>query len=276
MKKVNKSSFVLGFTKNYAKYCLVFAKKRQNLFKKRQNSYEKAYKTAEKSCQAAFNSAKTATRNSVLIRPAFVAILAFAIGFNAGHIFLPIKQAEATTPVTETTEAIEATTKSTKSAPEKAETTALVTTAKTTYTTTQSITVPGTTSAGIPTTGLYIPSVGIYTSVVTSSLQNNTPTVPSSGASKYGSLIMGHVFGVFANLSATAAGQKLYLNGETYTITSVERNLPVSSDRRLVGNYTMGQLIYRGDNNLVLMTCAGSYDANINTYSHRTLVFATR
>ncbi|MBR2659287.1 class F sortase [Candidatus Saccharibacteria bacterium] len=239
-------------------------------------SFDKAYNSAEKSCQNAYATAKTAVGNSVAIRPIIVAILAFIIGFNAGHIFLPIKQAEATTPVTETTEATEATTKSTKSAPEKAETTAPVTTAKTTYATTQSITVPDTTSAGIPTTGLYIPSVGIYTSVVASSLQDNTPTVPSSGASKYGSLIMGHVFGIFANLSATAAGQKLYLNGETYTITSVERNLPVSSDRRLVGNYTMGQLIYRGDNNLVLMTCAGSYNANINTYSHRTLVFATR
>ena len=239
-------------------------------------SFDKAYNSAEKSCQNAYAAAKTAVGNSVAIRPIIVAILAFAIGFNAGHIFLPIKQAKATTPATETTEATEATTKSTKSTPEKAETTALATTAKTTYAATQSITVPDTTSsANIPTTGLYIPSVGIYTSVAASNLQNNTPTVPSSGASKYGSLIMGHVFGIFANLSATAAGQKLYLNGETYTITSVERNLPVSSDRRLVGNYTMGQLIYRGDNNLVLMTCAGSYSASINTYSHRTLVFAT-
>lgn len=219
----------------------------------------------------------------------------FLLGLSASHILLPINRAEATTTPVDTVQTSTSQEFTSKSAPEKTENAEI--SAKTpSGSTIWAQTVQSTTQtkaqiaqnqaqnqnqsqaqtlAQVPQTGLYIPSIGLSTGIAASSLVNSTPTVPSSGASQYGSLIMGHVFGVFANISALKSGQKLYLNGASYTITSVEPNLPVSSDRKNVGPYTMNQLIYRGQN-LVLMTCAGTYSSALNTYSHRTLIFANR
>ena len=122
--------------------------------------------------------------------------------------------------------------------------------------------------------GLSIPSLGIATSVSASNLSGQELSVPSSTVSYYGSLLMGHSSGVFASLPGARTGQEIIYNGRSYTIDNVRINLPVSSDRKKVGNYSMAVLTGLGANRIVLMTCAGSYQPGFG-YTGRTLVFAT-
>lgn len=201
-----------------------------------------------------------AENNPKSLRLITIFTLSFLFGLSVGRTFLPVEGAQAAQPL-DTSGPISIVGKT-----QKTEKSAISQAAISTLTT----------KTPIPSTGLYIPDIGLSTSVVGSVKTGNDLSVPAYGTSKYGSLIMGHVLGVFSNLVNTHPGQKLYLNGQEFTITSVERSLKVANNRKAVGNYTMSQLIYSGDDNLVLMTCAGSYDNNIGTYSHRTLVFATK
>ncbi len=272
MKRLD-SNFVLGFNQNFAKYCKIFAAKRQKNAKNRQKSYKNSYKIASKaSCQAKLR-AQTFVYESKIIRPAAIIALSFIFGFNVGKTFLPINRAEAAPlNIPEPAISIEATTKEEKSAPEKAE---ISTVTSGVAGSARAVSYASPAATSVAPADLSIPSIGISTSVVASNLSNSNLSVPAYGASKYNSLIMGHLFGVFSNLRNASAGQKIYLYGESYTIYAVERDLPVSGDRKSVGSYSMSNLIYRGSD-LVLMTCAGSYNNALGTYSHRTLVFAKK
>lgn len=271
--KRSDSNFVLGFNQNFAKYCKIFAAKRQKLAKTRQNSYKNSYKIAKIASSSAKLKTQSFVYNSKTLRPAAIIAISFLFGFNVGKVFLPISRAEAAPlNIPEPSLSIQNTTEEEKVVPEKVD--IPVITNRSTGAARYAATSTSAATASAPA-DLSIPSVGISTSVIGSNLSNNNLSVPAYGASKYNSLIMGHLFGVFANLANTAPGQKLYLYGQSYTIYSVERNLPVSGDRRLVGSYTMSNLIYRGSD-LVLMTCAGSYNNALGTYSHRTLVFAKK
>ena len=130
------------------------------------------------------------------------------------------------------------------------------------------------TAASTAGANLVIPSLGIATSVSASNLSNHELSVPSSSVSYYGTLLMGHSSGVFANLPRAGVGQEITYNGRTYVIDSVRANLPVNNDRKGVGPFSMYVLTNLGPNRIVLMTCAGAYQAGFG-YTHRTLVFAT-
>ena len=267
------SNFVLGFNQNFAKYHKkiaeyrkVFAAKRAKIAKNSQGSYDAA-KIASSSAKL---KAQTFVYESRIVRPAAIVALSFIFGLGVGKTFLPINRAEAAPlNIPEPSISIQNTTEEEKATPGKADIPAIASSAAgvTRY--------AATSATSSAPADLSIPSAGISTSVVGSSLSNNNLSVPTYGASKYNSLIMGHLYGVFSNLANTAPGQKIYLYGESYTIYSVEHNLPVSSDRKSVGNYSMGNLIYRGSD-LTLMTCAGSYNNALGTYSHRTIVFAKK
>ena len=241
MKKGN-NSFSKGFSKYFAKNKTFFAK-------------------------------KIATNPT--LRPSLVAAFSLFLGIFVGTYVIPINAtyANSNIDISDASTSNDYTQIDEKTNVEKTEIASLVNrgngSARSVGTSTSS-------SAVTPTAGanLVIPSLGIATSVSASNLSNHELSVPSSSVSYYGTLLMGHSSGVFTNLPRAGVGQEITYNGRTYVIDSVRANLPVSSDRQKVGNYSMYVLTNLGANRIVLMTCAGSYQAGFG-YTHRTLVFAT-
>ena len=125
------------------------------------------------------------------------------------------------------------------------------------------------------TVTISIPSIGLTTSLTPSTMTNRELSVPAYGVSYYKTLYMGHSTGVFKSLPAVKVGENIYVAGEKYTITSVNPNLPVASDRQSVGNYSMHVLTNLAPGDIVLMTCAGNYQPGFG-WNARTLVFASK
>ena len=279
MKKLG-SNFILGFSQNFARFCKKFAKyrklfavKHRKQIKKRQNSYNSSYEIARSTSSFTKLKVQSALYNSTIFRPVVIVLISFLFGFNVGKAFLPINRAEAAPlNIPEPSISIQNTTEEEKVAPDKAN---IPTIANSTASSARYLANSTTATSTTTPADLSIPSLGISTSVVGSNLSNGNLSVPAYGASRYHSLIMGHLYGVFANLANAVPGQKIYLYGESYTIDSVEY-LPVNDDRISVGGYKMSGLINLGSQCIVLMTCAGSYNSALGTYSHRTLVFAKK
>ena len=219
-----------------------------------------------------------------ILKPALIASFSFVFGFVLSKHLLPINLSSAASNID-----VQATTSSTliaqteKSIPEK---TATVLTAETepsasyvgAYYNSRATTLTNTAGANAAganaSSSLFIPSLGINSAITPSSLSGKELSVPSSNVGVYGTLYMGHSSGIFARLNQARVGQQLYLNGNAYTISSVEINQPVWSNRKGVGAHGMNQLIALGASQIVLMTCSGSYVEGFG-WSGRTLVFAS-
>ena len=204
------------------------------------------------------------------LRPSLLAVFSLIIGIFLGTYLIPVSTTFANTKIdiSDATTSNTHTRKEEKTVVEKSEVKSIAN--RSGSSTTRGYAAPKTTSAA----NLVIPSLGIATSVSASNLSGSKLSVPSSTVSYYGTLLMGHSSGVFASLPRAGVGQEITYNGRTYVVDSVRINLPVSSDRQKVGNYSMYVLTNLGSNRIVLMTCAGSYQAGFG-YTGRTLVFAT-
>ncbi len=101
-----------------------------------------------------------------------------------------------------------------------------------------------------------IPSIGLDSDVTTIGLDYGELHTPDTIVGSYTrnhnkTLLIGHAGTVFENLHNTRLGDKIYLDGEEYTIDSI--NLSVKED------IDMLELLSESpEKTLVLMTCAGN------------------
>ena len=204
------------------------------------------------------------------IRPSLLAVFSLIIGIFIGTYLIPVNTSFANTKI-DISDATTSTTHSQKEEKTPVKKSEIKSIADRGGSTRGYAASKATQSSGA---NLVIPSLGIATSVSASNLSDNELSVPGSSVSYYGTLLMGHSSGVFASLPRAVVGQEIVYNGRTYSVDNVRINLPVSSDRQKVGNYSMYVLTNLGNNRIVLMTCAGSYQAGFG-YTGRTLVFAT-
>lgn len=222
------------------------------------------------------------SRNNPAFKPAMIIVGSFFLGLIVGASFLPVASSTATSDVNIQVSA-EPTPDPTplpeKAAPEKTDSalsaerdlaTSYIAAASTNPTSVAPLS-----ASSQNLSAFSIPSLGVNSSLVSSNLSSKELSVPASGVSFYGSLYMGHSAGVFARLSQASAGAQIYINGTAYTITSVQINLPVWSNRQGVGDYHMAQLINLGTGQIVLMTCSGAYQDGFG-WTGRTLVFASQ
>jgi sortase (surface protein transpeptidase) len=140
---------------------------------------------------------------------------------------------------------------------------------------------------------LVIPKIGLNAQLVTMGRVNGTPgvhnTLPAwfNESSRAGTnngvfpatFITGHNTGIFRNLGRLAVGDAVTVglqNGEeyTYTVRKIETRSYYEGDNLMKD--VLGLNGCDGGQCLNLMTCAGSYDANIQTSSHRLIIYATR
>ena len=240
-------------------------------------------KTGKKTFSAGFSNGfgrgfRRSAENPAL-RPALLAAFSLFIGIFTGTYAIPVSSTYANAIIevpADATSVAERTHLEEKTQPEKAEIASLAAPSSQSSSAATSVSSVST-SGATPVSGPYlsIPSLGINSPVYASSVSGRELSVPGSAVGVYGTLLMGHSSGVFANLPRASVGQQLTYNGATYTISSVQRNLPVREDRQAVGNYTMYVLTNLGPDRIVMMTCAGTYRAGFG-YTERTLVFATR
>lgn len=255
-----------------------------------QKSAKLNYKNLKKSTRASFGHLKKSLKisykhfqkitisNPALV-PSLIAALSIFAGTIIGNIFLPITTSVAFENYQlqiEESNPDHYSLKKTLETPEKspAESNEIAPIYYTHQTSPQANSIITSTATSATNKGLSIPALGINSPLTSSSLSNNELSVPDYGVSVYGSLYMGHSSGVFAKLFSASVGQALQINSSTYTISSVQNYQPVWANRKGVGNYSMRQLINLGENQVVLMTCSGSYQAGFG-WTHRTLVFAT-
>ena len=270
--KTGKNTFSAGVLASYRKQKQHFSAE-----KTKKSPFKTAYSKNFKRIQSFF--AHKIAMNPAF-RPCLVGVFSLIVGIFIGNYVIPVNSAQADSQIEVSADA---TSDNREQLPEKttAEKAEIADIASTSTVSSYSSTNSGYTASASNTSASYtsgadlvIPSLGITTSVSASNLSGNELSVPSSTASYYGTLIMGHSSGVFANLPRASVGQGITYNGRTYVIDSVRTNLTVSSDRQKVGNFSMYVLTNLGSNRIVLMTCAGSYQAGFG-YTHRTLVFAT-
>ncbi len=268
--KSEKSAFSIGFATKFHETKALFAAQKAKISKKtaksaRISSFKNAFSTSYK------QSLRCTVSNKAL-RPALIGAFSVLLGVFIGTYVIPINNTSANSHIDVPADAISTqhSQLETKSPAEKHEQkTISAAQAKSSGYAAASNTQPSYSGAG-----LSIPSLGIATSVSASTLSGNELSVPSSSVSSYGTLLMGHSSGVFRNLPAASVGQEIIYNGQTYIINKVKLNLPVAQDRKSVGNYSMYVLTNYGPGNIVLMTCAGSYQPGFG-YTARTLVFAS-
>lgn len=105
-----------------------------------------------------------------------------------------------------------------------------------------------------------IPELGIYSNIVDSPLNGTSLTVPDREVGHFGSFYMGHTPGVFSGLARARVGQKVIVNGTTYTMTSVGTYKKNSSTTFEGTNMGMYELVYLPKGQISLMTCAGGSD----------------
>ena len=132
-----------------------------------------------------------------------------------------------------------------------------------------------TTSSNVVSTGLYMPSIGFYSSVSTAAISGNTVQVPAYGVARTGNLLVGHNPGTFSAILNIHNGDVFYLDGQAYQVYNVQI-LNVSNNMRFVGQETTSSLS-NGSKGLVLMTCYGemkTFSNGITSASQRFIVYA--
>lgn len=183
-------------------------------------------------------------KSSKIIYAFGVAIISFMVGLFAGRVFAPTSS---TSAVSSEGVGIES-----ESRPENTVKTAKTTLEKASE---QEIT----TSANIirPTYNLEIPSVGIYTNISTTYVnENNDIVVPASGVAllnsykgRHFNLLVGHRASTFKNLGYLNYGDTINYYGTTYRVTSIYQQ-PISE----VNMY----YLTANSSALKLITCAGA------------------
>ena len=252
-------------------------------YKNLKKSARTSVKHLKKSSKTPHKYFQTIAKSNPMLVPSLIVALSIFAGIIIGHTFLPIATSVASENYQlqiEESSSNHYSLKKTLEVPEKSQAqsneiaTAYYTRQITNYVTSQINSTATSTTTNAASSGLSIPALGISSPLISSSLSNNELSVPDYGVSVYGSLYMGHSSGVFAKLPSASVGQNLQIGSSTYIISSVQNYQPVWANRKGVGNYSMRQLINLGENQVVLMTCSGSYQAGFG-WTHRTLVFAT-
>lgn len=267
MKSNKKSSFIAGFSQNFAKKRRFFAAKTHK------SSFYKGY------CQS-FKSIKQASSKNRALTPSIIAALTFVIGIMLGTHIVPvaISSASGNTKIETLSPAPKPAEKPLKDAAVQSEVQdkpiSMPSNSSTNYYnyTNRTNANPSNASSSSAYT-LNISTLGINAPIIKSNLTNKELSVPAYGVSYYQTLYMGHSSGVFANLQNAKIGSKVTLGNKSYTISDVRINLPVSENRQAVGNFSMGTLTNLPNGKIVLMTCSGSYRSGFG-WTGRTLVFA--
>ncbi len=286
MSKTSKSSFLSGFSQNYRKTRSHILRKKR-IFR---NSYLNHYRSMRDSIRSgfhvnyigrrdsirngystsyishrdsvkngfsmSFNNINGAFANNHVLRPSIIAALFFVFGLFMGMYVAPTYLTSATTNLDLEVNETENNSKYSVVSNDKAKTPTISYSRNATATT---ISKPQSDANSV---AISVPA----NKLVAVSPQNGELAVPDYGVSYYGTLYMGHTPGIFGTLQYAKAGQKIIMGSKTYTITSVQVGLPITSSTTVAG-YSMLDLATRPSGQIVLITCHGS--------AYRTLVFAT-
>ena len=123
------------------------------------------------------------------------------------------------------------------------------------------------------TTTLDIPAIHLSTPIITSTLQNHTPTVPSYIASAYShypskTLLLGHSATVFQDLPEVKLGDIIYYNNSTYFVSS-KTIKPKST-------ISMAELLAPAKTDtIIIMTCSGMHLED-QDYADRLIITASK